>query len=186
MPRYWGDSQNLAVSKFLPGLSLTLRSQVQGQILGDSILTLTATFSKVMRVSTRANVFSAPSIEQSAIVFGRGRDRDFGGRGCWFVGGGRGSYGAVPLRKNPDNADTVNAVITSPRSVRRNLINLSRHSFLSLLHVTLLKTIRPLLHYSWIFHGYTDTRGVWSTSTVRVLSEQSFSNSCISFRYARL
>jgi len=71
------------VSKFLSGLSPTLRSQVRGQILGgDSVPTLTTTFSRVMRASTKTNVFSAPFIEQSAIVFGRGRDRDFGGRGC--------------------------------------------------------------------------------------------------------
>ena len=81
-----GYRQDLAVSKFLSGLSSSLRSQVRGQILrGDSILTSTATFLRVMRVSTRADVFSAPSIEQSAIVSGRGRSRgrghDFGGRG---------------------------------------------------------------------------------------------------------
>jgi len=44
-----GYRQNLAVSKFLSGLSPTLRSQMQGQILGgDSIPTLTSTFSRVM------------------------------------------------------------------------------------------------------------------------------------------
>ena len=56
--------QDLAVSKFLSGLSPTLQSQVRGQILGgDSIPTLTAIFSRVMRVSTGADVFSAPSNE---------------------------------------------------------------------------------------------------------------------------
>ena len=68
---------------------------MQGQILGgDSILTLTSTFSRVMRVSTGSDVSSAPSIEQSAIISGRGRGRgrDFGGRGRGFVRG-RGSYG---------------------------------------------------------------------------------------------
>jgi len=78
-------------------LSATLRSQVRGQILGgDSILTLIATFSRVMRVSTGADVSFAPSM-QSVMVSGRdrgrGRGRDFGGRGRGFVGGGRGSYG---------------------------------------------------------------------------------------------
>ena len=59
-----GYRQDLTVSKFLSGLTPTLQSQVRGQILGgDSILTLTVTFSRVMRVSTRADVFSAPSIE---------------------------------------------------------------------------------------------------------------------------
>jgi len=64
---------------------------------GDSIPTLTATFSRIMQVSTRSDVSSAPSIEQSAMIFGHGRSRghgcDFGGRGRGFVGGGRGSYG---------------------------------------------------------------------------------------------
>jgi len=67
---------------------------VRGQILGDSIPTLTATFSRVMGVSTGSDISSTPSIEQSVIISGlgkvRGRDRDFGGRGCGFVGGGRG------------------------------------------------------------------------------------------------
>ena len=45
--------QDLVVSEFLSGLSPTLRSQVRGQILGgDNIPTLTATFSRVMQVST--------------------------------------------------------------------------------------------------------------------------------------
>jgi len=91
-----GYRQDLAVSKFLSGLSPTLRSQVRGQILGgDSIPTLTATFSRVMRVSIGADVSSAHFIEQSVMVSGRGRDRgcEFGGRGREFVGGGRDSYG---------------------------------------------------------------------------------------------
>jgi len=81
-----GYRQDLAVSKFLSDLSATLRSQVRGQILGgDSILTLTVTFSRVMRVSTGADIFSAHSIEQFVMVSGRdhgrgcGRDRDFRG-----------------------------------------------------------------------------------------------------------
>ena len=50
----------------------------------------------------------------------------------------------VPLRKDPDNMD---AVITSPRSARRNLVDLSGHSYLSLillLCVALLRTFHPL------------------------------------------
>jgi len=56
---------------------------------------LTFTFSRVMRLSTGADVSSAPSIEQSAMVSRRGRShgRDFGGRGREFVGGERGLYG---------------------------------------------------------------------------------------------
>ena len=46
-----GYRQDLTVSKFLSGLSLTLRSPVRGQILGDNIPTLNVTFSRVMRVS---------------------------------------------------------------------------------------------------------------------------------------
>jgi len=34
----------------------------------------------------------------------------------------------VPLRKNPDDAGTVDVVITSPSSAGRNLVNLSGHS----------------------------------------------------------
>ena len=45
--------RDLTVSKFLSGMSLSLRSQVRGQILkGDNIPTLTATFSRVMHVLT--------------------------------------------------------------------------------------------------------------------------------------
>ena len=59
-----GYRQDLAVSKFLSDLSPTLRSRMRGQILrGDNILILTATFSRVMRVSTRDDVSFAPSIE---------------------------------------------------------------------------------------------------------------------------
>jgi len=53
----------------------------------------------------------------------------------------------VPLRKVLSNADTVDAVITSPRSAGRNLVDLSGHNYLSLillLHVVLLRTIHPL------------------------------------------
>ena len=87
-----GYRQDFAVSKFLSGLNPTLRSQVWGQILrGDSILTLTATFLRVMQVSTESEVSSAPSIEQSVMISGcdrgRGYDRDFGGRERRFIGG---------------------------------------------------------------------------------------------------
>jgi len=83
--------QDLAVSKFLSGLSLTLRSQMMGKRLGgDSIPTLTDTFSRVVRVFTGADVSSASSIEQSAMYSGRGRGHS---RGHEF-GGGRGSFGA--------------------------------------------------------------------------------------------
>jgi len=63
---------------------------------------------------------------------GRGRDCDFGGRGHEFVGGGRGSYGRVSLRKAPDNVGIVDITITSPKSAGRNLNVLSGHNFLIL------------------------------------------------------
>jgi len=50
-----GYHQDLAVSKFLFGLSPTVRFQVRCQILGgDNIPMLIVTFSRVMRVSTGA------------------------------------------------------------------------------------------------------------------------------------
>ena len=65
------------MSKFLSELSLSLQSQVHQILRGDSIPTLTI-FSRIMRVSIRADVSHAPSVEQSTMVSGRGRDR---GRG---------------------------------------------------------------------------------------------------------
>ena len=53
----------------------------------------------------------------------------------------------VLLGKNPGNADTVNAVITSLKSAGINLINLSGHSYLNLillLRIAVLRTINPL------------------------------------------
>ena len=58
-----GYRQDLAVSKFLSGLSRTLRSQVRDHIL-ERVPALTSTFLRVIRVSTRFDVSSAPSIEQ--------------------------------------------------------------------------------------------------------------------------
>ena len=93
--------QDLAVSKFMFDLSLSLQSQVRSQILrGDSILTLTITFSKVMCDSTGADVPHAPSIKQTVMVprrgrgCRRGRGRDFGG-GRGSFGGGCDSYGGI-------------------------------------------------------------------------------------------
>ena len=53
----------------------------------------------------------------------------------------------VPLIKALGTAGTVDAVITSSRSAERNLVDLSGHSYLSLillLYVALLRTIHPL------------------------------------------
>jgi len=53
----------------------------------------------------------------------------------------------VPLSKVLSNAGTVDAVITSPRSAERKLVDLSGYNYLILtllLHVALLRTINPL------------------------------------------
>ena len=53
----------------------------------------------------------------------------------------------VALRKTIGNAGTVDAVITSPKNIGRNFVDLSEHSYLSLillLRVALLETIYPL------------------------------------------
>ena len=39
----------------------------------------------------------------------------------------------VPPRKAPDNVGIVDVVITSPKSARRNLVDLSGHNYLSLI-----------------------------------------------------
>ena len=101
-----GYRKDLALSKFLFGLSPALGSQVRGQILRrDSIPTLTAVFSRVMRVSTGVDVSSAPLIEQSIMVYVRdkGRGRDFRGRGRECVGGERGPYGGRQSASEKDS-----------------------------------------------------------------------------------
>jgi len=80
--------QDLAVLKFLSGLSPSPHSQVREQILGGDIIpTLSVTFSRVMRVLTGDYVSYAPTIEQSAMVSKRGkvrgRCRDIGGWILW-------------------------------------------------------------------------------------------------------
>ena len=111
--------QDLTVSKYMSDLSPSLRSQVRGQILGgDSIITLTVTFSRVMRISTGADVSYAPSIDQSAMIFGRGRGRDCGrgsdfGGGRSSFGGGHGSYDGthIGLDKGPNNVSIAGGII---------------------------------------------------------------------------
>ena len=105
-----GNRQDLAVSKVLFGLSLTLRSKLWGQILGGKCIpTLTVIFSRVMWVSFWSEVSYAPSIEQSTMISSRdrgrscGRGRDFGGRGRGFVGGRRGSYGGRQSASEKDS-----------------------------------------------------------------------------------
>jgi len=124
------------VSKFLSSLSPTLRSQIQGQILeGDSTPTLTTTFSRVIRVSTGADVSFAPSIEHQSVMVSRrgcGRNLEEDDEDLLEVDVAHMEADRVPLRKAISNAGTMDAVITSPRSVGRNLINLSGRSYLSL------------------------------------------------------
>jgi len=106
-----------------------------------------------MRVSTGTDVSSAPFIEQSVIVSGRGRcrgrdhDLEEEDDDLLEVDVARMEADRVPLRKALGNADTVVAVITSSRSVGRNLVDLSGYCYLSLtllLRVALLRTIHPL------------------------------------------
>ena len=155
-----GYRQDIAVSKFLSGLSPPLRSQMRGQMLGgDSISVLAATFSRVMQVSTGFEASSAPSIEQSVMIFGsgrgRGRGRDFGGRGRRFIGGGCGSYGSrqSAFEKAPSNVGIVDLAITSPKSAGRNLNVLSGHSYLILVllpYMVLLKVHLLFLTLPWL------------------------------------
>jgi len=131
-----GYRQDFAVLKFLPGLSLSLRSQVRGQILGgDNIPTLIATFSRVMCVSTGADVTTTPFNEQSVMASecgrgcGRGYERDFvGGHGSF--GGGRGSYSGRQTvgDKGPGSVSTAEGISTSLRSVGKNLVTLNGHN----------------------------------------------------------
>ena len=132
------------MSKFLSGLSPTLRFQVQDQILeGDSILTLMAIFSSVLRVSIGADIFSAPSIEQSVMISGCGRGRDhccyFGGRELGLMEADR-----VPMRKDPGNVGIIDALITSLRNAGRNLVDLSGHIYLILVLLTRVVFFRVL------------------------------------------
>ncbi|XP_020243477.1 uncharacterized protein LOC109821726 [Asparagus officinalis] len=91
-----GYRRDLAESKFLSGLNPNLQSQVRGQILGgDTIPSLTATFFRVMQVSTGVTsdttTPSPPTMDQSAMFSNRGKGRGRGrGRDS---GGGRGSFG---------------------------------------------------------------------------------------------
>ena len=79
-----GYHQDLKVSKFLSGLNATLRSQVSEQMLrGRQYSHIDCHLLGVKRLSTEADVFSAPSIEQFVMISGpaegRGHVRYFGG-----------------------------------------------------------------------------------------------------------
>jgi len=88
---------------------------------------LIANFSRVMWISTGVDGSSAPSIEQSAMIFGRGK-----GRGAAVILEAENvilmEVDMVSLIKATDNVSTVDGVITSPRSAERNLIDLSGQS----------------------------------------------------------
>ena len=141
--------QDLAISKFLFGLSPTLRSQTRGQILGgDSIPALTVTFSRVMRVSTKSEVLSAPSIEQCAMISSLTEvvatileNEDVN---SLEVDVDLMEADKVPLRKALGNVGIVDVSNTSPKCVRRNLIDLSGHNYLILILLPRVKILRSL------------------------------------------
>jgi len=93
---YWYDNpKRLSLRFSSTKVSIQLESYTTipgaGHILGGDSNLL-----KSYAVSTGADVFSAPSIEQSVMVSGRDRGHghhcDFGGQGRGSIGGGRGSY----------------------------------------------------------------------------------------------
>jgi len=154
--------QDLAISKFLFGLSPTLRSQTRGQILGgDSIPALTVTFSRVMRVSTKSEVLSAPSIEQCAMISSLTEvvatileNEDVN---SLEVDVDLMEADKVPLKKVPDNVGIVNIAITSSKSVGRNLDAQSGHSYLILILQPVWYSSEFFICYSWLFLSCTVT-----------------------------
>ena len=109
------------------------------------------------------DVSHAPTIEQSAMISGRGRGCsrgcDFGGRGS--LGGGRGSYGGRQsgFDKGQCQCKYCGEIITSFRSAKRNLIALNEHKWLILTLlplVILLMLLQPLMVLLvlplWYFH----------------------------------
>jgi len=78
-----GYCQDLTVSKFLSGFSPSLRSQVRGQILRGEYFHVNCHLLQSYAGIFGADIFSAPFIEQSAMISGRdrgrGRGRDFRG-----------------------------------------------------------------------------------------------------------
>ena len=90
VPEFYGEVKGLIDELGMHQLSVTNTVTLKGyhqdltvsEFLSSLTPTSTATFSRVMRVSTGADIFSAPSIEQSVMIFGRE-----------FIGGGRDSHG---------------------------------------------------------------------------------------------
>jgi len=92
----------------------------------------------------------------------------------------------VPLRKAPDNVRIVDVAITSPKSAGRNFDIVSGRNYLILVillpRIVLLRVLHLLfLALSWLYCR----RRSMMTLTARILSERSFNDSCICFRYAR-
>ena len=121
----WEYRQDLAVSKFLSGMHLSLRSQVRGHILGrDNISILTATFSGVMCISAGAVVL-LPHL-QSVMSSGCGRTRDHGRD---FVGGREVVFLMMVDRllviRGLSYVSTAEGITTSLRSAGRNLVALN-------------------------------------------------------------
>jgi len=82
---------------------------------------------------------------------------------------------------------TVIGITISLRSVGRSLVDPSGHSwFWSSCPMWYSNSFIYSSWFIWFFHCYTIIWGIWSTMSARVLSERSFSNSCIFFRYACL
>ena len=138
------------MSKFLSGLSSSSRPYEQDQILGgDNIPTLTVNFSRVMRVTTGADVSPAPSVEQFTMVSRRGRGRS---RGRDFTTHLEEDVdptvaGIVALIRAPDNVNITRGIIISLASVERSLVTLNGHNWLILTLlplVVLLMFLHPL------------------------------------------
>ena len=121
-----------------------------------------------MCVSTRADVLCAPSIEESAMVFGRGksrgRGRNFGERDSF--GGGCGSYGG---RQTIGDKEPWQCKHCGRKNISKKPIFILLLQLLTLVLLTL-----PLLFY----HKRSMIDCVNSSSI-----KQPFSDSCIIFRY---
>jgi len=160
-----GYHQDLAGSKFLSGLSPTLRSQVQGQILrGDNIPTLATTFSRVMaRVSNGSDISSTPSSLSSfmgvaEVVAAISEDEDVD---PLDVNVNIMEADRVPLKNASDNVSIVDVVISCPKSVGRNLVDLSGHNYLSLILLPCVVLLRsPHLLIQPLSHLYCRRRGM--------------------------
>ena len=147
---------------------------------GDNILTLTTIFFRVLRVSNGDSVSSAPTIEQSVMISERDRDRghgrDFGGHKSFERG--HGSYGGRQSGsdKGPRKCRHMGGIITSIRSVGRNLVTLNGYDWLILTLlplVILLMLFKPplLVLPLWYFHRQSMI-GCTSPSSLKTTIQQ--------------